>query len=325
MPSKKPNRKREYKLVLTSGKKNSEYTNALQSEKALIFFDLLDQAFKKAGLPVKLYKTSLPFYDKDKNIFTEYWQHKKGIEWKKYCKSIKADIIIDRSGKINFLNYQQLANLSLKKSTLLRNLVRNKYTQYLIFPNLLPYTTLINNKCELKLKLKSIKTKYKVIKPLFGQGGIGVIIGNIKDILKREKEIEYPCCLQEFIKTGQKKISDIRVILYKNKPLYYIKREAPAGSLLTNLLQGAVVSSIPKKEIPNNLKILIKDIVKKFSNFSDILYSVDFLIDNKNIPRLIEINGNPGPAIAVASGDKHAIDLHLKALVEMIKNKIAEA
>lgn len=323
MLSKKPSKPRKIKIVFTAGKKNSKYTNALQSERGMIFYNLLDQTLKQAGVSAKLYKTSLPFYDNDKKCFTEYWQHDTGTVWKKYKKNIKPDLIIDRSGKVDFSHYKSLAIITLGQTTLLRTLIKNKYTQYLLLPDLMPYTILINDEQELIQKINLIKTEKKVIKPIFGQGGKDIIIGNRSTIFRHKKDFNYPCCLQEFITTKEKNVSDIRAVIYKNKPLYYIKREAPNNSLLTNLLQGATVASIPAKEIPSTIKNIVKNINKKFSDFPDTLYSIDFLVDYKGKPKLIEINGNPGPAIAIASGDKQAVDLHLKAMVEMIKNKIA--
>ncbi|EKE11995.1 MAG: hypothetical protein ACD_14C00049G0005 [uncultured bacterium] len=278
---------------------------------------------------IGLYRASVKWYDLEKNIFTKGWTFSDGT-WRKVQSEISADLIYDKV--LSKYDYSLLDfKLKIAQKTrlfndpLFRATFNSKLSQYAMFGEFMPLTRIANNKNELELAISQNKTDKIVIKPLYGSGGFGIFIGEISNAFSGE--YTYPVLVQEFI-TSEKgipgfspkdEVSDIRLVYQGGKMAYALSRIAAAGSLFTNLHQGATGKMIPKEKIPECMKEMIKVINNKISVFPNAQYSLDFIFDNDGRPYFIEMNTCPGIDLVTFLGDEKTKQENFETISELLK------
>lgn len=252
---------------------------------------------------VSIYRASFHWYDQEKHHFTKAWCFRDGT-WKKVMGPIIPDMVHDRTaGKNDYALHS--AKLAMAAHTKVFNhpnfrvLLDNKLSQYLLLGEFMPKSFVAHSKQELKKNIKNIKGLHVVLKPLYGSGGSGIIIGEREAALR--KKITYPVLVQEFIDGSngipglqQKTLADLRIVFINHKPLYALTRVAKKGSFFTNFYKGAQEEMVPLHKIPASARTAVKKICKKLSAFSECQYSLDFIFTKNNKPVLIEMNTNPG-------------------------------
>src|SRR3989339_273367 len=263
------------------------------------FADLYSFAEKKG---VEFFRAPIGAYDPQKRLFAKAEFHKKG-NWQ-WGKNIVPDIIYDKSPlvvskRLHAIRQKIERDFTFINSLKLSRLLSNKWMTHRKFPEFSPRTVLINRKKDL-VKIKKIKSKLVLLKPLFGSGGKGIKVYPKNKI----KPIKYPFIAQEFI-SAEKGIPgivdgphDLRVFLTKNgKPFYSYIRTPKEGKLIANYSQGGSLTPLPASKIPKKIFAITRYISKKLSPYGKKLYSIDFIFDNDQKPWILEMNSRPGITI----------------------------
>jgi len=277
---------------------------------------------------VNFYRASIKWYDDDSATFSKAWVYREG-KWKKIISKIKPDLIFDKiSSKKNYKMFDKKVEIAAKtkffNNPAFRVVFDNKFTQFLLFSELMPKSILANNKKEYEQALKVIKTSKVVVKPLFGSGGFNILIEE-KSKLKN-KRIKYPVLLQAFVKSyngvpgipGIKGVADLRLVFMNHKLIYSLSRIAKKNSLFTNFHQGATAVMVQRKSIPKPIWQLVKPIQKKLKVFNDASYSLDFIFDEKGQAYLLEMNTTPGMDLLHELGDEKTKEKNLEELIKIV-------
>jgi glutathione synthase/RimK-type ligase-like ATP-grasp enzyme len=279
---------------------------------------------------VAMYRASINWYDAKKNIFKKSWAYR-NKKWIKITTPVKPDLIFDKiMGKRDYQMFNFKMDLSKKTKIfnhpLFRTMTDNKLAQYLILGEFMPKSILAVDKEDLPKALKKIPSSKVVIKPLYGSGGFGIIIGD-KNKIKKSK-IEYPVFIQEFIRSEKgipgfsknDQVADLRMVFMNHKLIYALSRIAKKGSLFTNFHQGATAVLVPEKNIPASVKKMSREIIdKKLGIFSKANYSLDFIFTNSGEPILVEMNTTPGFDLLHIVGDEKIKDKNFKEFISVLK------
>lgn len=317
--------KKVKKLAIISHQGYWRQNKPFKTEKVRNFYEnFSDQAIKKN---LKIYKTSIDYYDKKNNNFKKAWFYK-NKKWHKITKPLKADIVMDRTNGMNDWEMYKLLReinslIPVYNNPNFRRLINNKLNQFLLFSDCMPKTKLVSNKIELLKKMKQIKSKKIVVKPIYGSGGKNIKITKKENLLN--EKIKYPKIIQEFVDGSrgipgqtEKQISDLRIFYLNHKPQYALIRMAQNGSLLTNLTFGAKVKLIPLSKVPKNINDLVKKIIPKIKIFKPSHYSLDFMFNRAGKPFLIELNPTPGFGIFNLINNDNAKIKHIDSLIDYL-------
>lgn len=211
----------------------------------------------------------------------------------KIVKNIKFDMIFDKTNT----KYQKAKEMVSRKFLMINNaglskILVDKYNFYKIFSKFQPKTYFVKNKKELDAASVNIKTKKFVLKPCVGFGGKGV-----KILEGPPKKLNKVMLVQEFV-TPKKhpefgKVWDWRFIIINGKIDHSYVRVGKKNSFLSNLHQGGKMVLMDKKRIPESIKKIIRNLDKKFEKFGPRFYSIDFIVDKNDKPRMIEGNSRP--------------------------------
>ncbi|MBI2578878.1 MAG: ATP-grasp domain-containing protein [Candidatus Aenigmarchaeota archaeon] len=210
-------------------------------------------------------------------------------------KSVPVNFVFDRVLSFNRKHHDFMRNLrkKFKKVLLMMNdpfiedLCNDKYLTHKLFRRYVPKTSI-------SLKgLKKIKNRLAVVKPRFGAGGAGVKVMEKYRLRKLKKDY----IVQEFVDTSAgikgvyKGIHDLRLLVLNGKILDFYLR-VPRKGLISNISLGGRLVRIRK--IPKKVMRIANYVDSKFNKFVPRLYSIDFLIDKKQRPWIIELNSHPG-------------------------------
>lgn len=263
---------------------------------------------------IELYRASMKWYDVEKNIFKKAWTFKNG-SWLKIEDEICPDLIYDKVlSKYDYSLLEFKVKIAEKtklfNDPLFRTTFNSKLSQYVTFKEFMPFSKIVNSKENLMEAIKNVPSEKVVIKPLYGNGGFGIYIGDKAGV--SDKNFSYPVLVQEFIisekgipgVSEEDEISDLRIVFQGGKMAYALSRIAAPGSLFTNLHQGATGKMINEKLIPATVKEMVDKINEKVSVFSDAQYSLDFIFDNNGKPFFIEMNTCPGIDLVTVLGDE---------------------
>jgi len=299
--------------------------------------DLTREAIKgwmKMGedIGVAVYRASISWYDKEKNIFTKAWTFRNG-NWLKIENPVTPDLIYDKVASSHDYELFNLKKEIARKVRIFndpqfRAIAGNKVSQYVLFGEFMPKSFISNNEKELKESIRKIKSSKVVIKPLYGCGGDGIIIDEKEKVF--EYEYIFPVLVQEFIVSEKgipgfskkDEISDLRMVFNHHKLTYALSRIAKPGSLFTNLHQGASGVMVPEEAIPESVKKIVKKIIRRLKVFPKAQYSLDFMFDNNGKPYLVELNTTPGMDLIYTLGTPEIISENFKALAGLIKKNI---
>ena len=127
-----------------------------------------------------LYRSSIKWYDLEKNAFTKGWTFVDD-KWKKVESDISADLIYDKvlsKYDYSLLDFKlQIGQKTiLFNSPLFRATFNNKLSQYVMFGEFMPKSIVASNKIELKNSLKNFPEEKIVVKPLYGTGGFNTLL-----------------------------------------------------------------------------------------------------------------------------------------------------
>lgn len=184
-----------------------------------------------------------------------------------------------------------LNNLELEK------ICKDKLETYNLFSDYVPETreATKENASEMLQKYEKI-----VFKPRYGFAGEGVkIIGNISNFQEPENTENY--ILQRFIETdgipkwGVEGPHDLRTIIIDGELQEvgnYVR--VPDEGLISNISRGGNQKYIDRKEIPEEAKKIIEELVSEFQKYNPSIFSVDFMFDKEMKPWVVELNSKPG-------------------------------
>lgn len=277
---------------------------------------------------IQMYRASYEWYDYKKNVFSYAWIYEgAGANWKKVY-DIKPDLVYDKT-KARLETYH-LKELMGKYYPFINNqiftqIIDNKLTTSLLFPEWSKKSWLIDTKAEFKKVLANLKTSRVVVKPLSESGGKGVIVGLKEDLLKKNLKLKN-CLVQEFIDSSagvpgvSSREHDLRLVCVNDKIIYSYIREPKKGSYLANLAQGGSLTIVPKEKIPSSIKPILKYANEIFETFEPRVYSIDFMFDENKRPWIVELNSMPG-LYFTPQEKPHMVEMYAQ-LIEVFKKKL---
>lgn len=270
----------------------------------------------------KMVWTSLNYFDEQKGVFKAYtWFD--GKQWRKVQRSIKPDFIYEKSifrYKRIKIKHAMAAVAPLLNPVELQIIASDKMLTYLTFPDEVYPSVSVHSQDDIKRGLEIIKTKKIVMKPLNGSGGSGVEFLSRNQAKKFKPEGAY--IMQEFIDASHgipkiyDGIHDFRLLFLGNKLFHAFYRTNAPGTLMCNVTQGAIRVVVPLAKVPKKMKEISKVIQKRFKNYANSFYSVDFVFGPNGKPKIIEINSTSG------LDNSPGYDKHLKFVYKRILDHI---
>lgn len=250
---------------------------------------------------IKFYRGNIRYYQNGKFKIVQSFENNLWIE----KTNIKPDIIIDKCVYSSTEKENNIKKEISKKIILINNIYFNrifssKFITYFIFSDYMPLTFIAYNRKDLISKIDKIKSEKIVIKPDDGLGGKGVFVMDKNEVKKTTiAKIKFPTIIQEFINSSKgikgivKSTHDFRVIFINHKPILSYVREPVGKSLIANVSLGGKRRTIDLKRIPKKLEKKYKTIADKLKVFKNVIYSIDFIFDEKQDPFVMEINSPP--------------------------------
>lgn len=278
---------------------------------------------------VEFFRASIQWFDVEKGVFEKAWAFRDG-QWVKVDTPFCPDMIFDKvAGKHDYSLHSLKQKISRKvflfNNPEFRTAMDNKLTQYIVFQEFMAKSVVAENPQDFLKRVGEIEGSLIVSKPLYGSGGFGIVIADRSEI--NHEDLEYPVLLQEFIenKNGipgfseENTIADLRMVYINHKLIYSLSRIAKEGSLFTNFHQGATAVLVPEEKIPESAIKMAEKIAKKLSVFSKAHYSLDFIFDENDNPRLVEINTTPGFDLLYIVGDEKLREKNFDIFVEVLE------
>lgn len=267
------------------------------SEKAVESYEWLFSMGRERGF--RMVWTCYKYFEN--GTFTAYVEFDpKKQEWVKQKKTIKPDYLYDKA----FFRYKHIPlkeKFSLIAPTLnppqLQVIDADKMVTFLTFKEHMVPSYLVRNQDELAKALKKIKTAKVVLKTPLGLCGQGVHI--LKKSEAKKFVFKKPHLVQRFTDSKKgvpglfKGVHDLRLVFLSNKLVQAYIRTAPKGELKSNIAQGGERIFVPIAKVPKRVKEIAKTFQKRFAQFDNSLYSVDFMYENGKTPYVVEINSNP--------------------------------
>ncbi|MBW2995894.1 ATP-grasp domain-containing protein [Candidatus Woesearchaeota archaeon] len=243
----------------------------------------------------------------------EYKDGKLMRAWCKYnnrwklVKNVEVDAIYSRfAGSIYKKNekdaakarfkYKMAKQVSLINHPIIDEFCWDKRLVAEMFPELCPRTFLVNTVRGLKLVLGKIRTEKIVLKPRYGTLGRDVIITD-KD--KLPEIIEKNTIVQEFIDTSKgikgvtRGMHDMRLFMINGKVDHAHIRIPKKGTLTANIALGGKKVFIPNRLIPKRAVTIARKVDRLFKKFNPRIFSVDFVLNSKGKPFIVECNSQP--------------------------------
>lgn len=264
----------------------------------------------------EMYRAEITWYDVAAGAFRKAWGYR-NKRWQKIPNPIKPDYVLDKcAGKDSWpffnLKTQIARKCKIVNDPNFRATVDGKAQQYLILGEFMPRSWLADSPAHLKKSLTSVSLEKIVAKALYGSGGKGIVIDTPQQVCRRAELLSYPILVQEFVTSTvgvpgfstPPCLADLRVIFSDHRPVCALSRLAKAGSLFTNLHQGATATLVPLDKVPTSVQPMIKKITAKLAFFPEALYTLDFLFRDERTPVLIEMNTTPGADIIYNLGDE---------------------
>lgn len=229
------------------------------------------------------------YHEYNNKKFKQAWIYT--TKWQK-IRNVKLDAILDKvdGDEAFFLKRKIDKQLPLINRYAFDLLCTDKWLLYKKWPKLIPQTFLgdkINN-------IKKIKSDLLIVKPRMGASGRGIYI-----IKKNEyKSVGNKYIVQGLIKGGNifKHYGqhDFRVLIGNGQPIYSTVRVPKRKKYISNVGQGGQEFYYAPNKIPKNILRIVHRIDKDLKKYYPRLYSIDFMIDEKNKPLIIELNSRPG-------------------------------
>lgn len=258
-----------------------------------------------------------------KGVFQGVWFFENG-KFKPVTKSIKIDLVYDRSAGINFPLPDDPLKVVNKRE--FKILCWDKWMAYGKIGDCMPQTLWLGENRNLAPQLAKIKTDWVVLKPYNGLKGLGVFVGAKSQAAEFDFSKKYTKYIaQEFVDTSGgiagivRGLHDLRVAVVNKKVVLCHVRVLPVGSLKANVAGGGIISEVDYAKVPLSIKKIVDRIAEKFyKEYDNPVYSLDFGIGPDGIPKIFEINDQ----IGFPRWEMKARDLFLNELVKNFKRKI---
>jgi len=135
-----------------------------------------------------------------------------------------------------------------------------------------------------------------VLKPRYGYGGRGISkTDNLSDIESVDEE-EY--IIQKLVTTeGMPSFDvggyhDLRIVLINDEMVNAYIRE-PSEGFRSNVDQGGSLNYVDISSVPHEVKEIVREVDRKIEVDKPRLYSVDFMINDNQEPKIMELNSKP--------------------------------
>ncbi|MBI4117864.1 MAG: hypothetical protein HY453_02180 [Parcubacteria group bacterium] len=160
-----------------------------------------------------------------------------------------------------------------------------------------------------------------VVKELHGSGGKNVHIGTLEEF---SLDLSYPVFVQRFLRssgfpTFAGTVSDLRMQFIDHKLVDCFSRVASQGSLFTNTWKGAAVMPVEKKDIPEDVLAIVKEIQHEMKDIKRCFYCLDFFFEDGK-PYLLEGGAKPGLSIA-NNDDERELKVFFRKLTESMLDR----
>ena len=125
--------------------------------------------------------------------------------------------------------------------------------------------------------------------------------------------VDRPLLVQSFIDSSKgvpglyKGVHDFRLLFLGNKLVHAYIRTCVPGTYICNVSKGAERVVVPLKDVPKKLKDISKVFQKRFKDYLNSFYSIDFIYDKGRKPIVIEVNVKPGLAGGDGTSKHHKI------------------
>ncbi|MDP2762898.1 MAG: ATP-grasp domain-containing protein [Enterobacteriaceae bacterium] len=271
---------------------------------------------------IKFYRGNIKHYQNGKFKIVQSFENNLWI--KKI--NIKPDIIIDKCVYSSTEKENNIKKEISKKNILINDIYFNrifssKFITYSIFSDYMPLTFIAYNRKDLINKIDEIKSEKVVIKPDDGLGGRGVFIIDKNEVKKMTiTKIKFPTIVQEFINSSKgikgivKGVHDLRIIFINHKPVLLYTREPVGKSLVANVSLGGKRNVVDLKRIPKKLEKKYKTILNRLKVFKNVIYSIDFIFNEKQDPFVMEINSPPSFHLE----DKKNLTIFYKKIIKFL-------
>jgi glutathione synthase/RimK-type ligase-like ATP-grasp enzyme len=245
-----------------------------------------DDEIKKRGGQFFIVRGNVTYLGEGK--FSQSWQFADGEL--KETGPITVDKVFDKG---EFISDGEVYVLNAEK---VNDICTDKYKTFQMFREFCPETILVQNASELEAALKKIPGEKKVAKPIDGEEGTGVFIGD-NDYLKKCSH-QFPVLVQAFIDTSagipgiSKGIHDLRLIFVNGEMVNAYYRTPPLGELLPNIAQGGKLFVIEKEDVPESVYRIANAVRANFED--DYYFCVDVGFNPRGEPKIIELNSRVG-------------------------------
>ena len=258
---------------------------------------------------IKFYRAPLYSFDYKKKNFNRGWsfQNNKWI----IINNIIPDVVFDKASYDSDLiaTKNKISSIfPFVNSPAFDEITSNKFITYCLFKDYMPKSYLVYNKKDISENINCLQGNKFVVKPVTGVEGRAVMIVAKKDI--KNIKIKEPMLLQDFVDSSKginnivSGYHDLRIIIFNNEVFGSYVRTPKKKSLLANISQGGKRIILDKNSIPPKALKIAKHVIKTFSNFDNLFYSVDFIFDKDQNPYILEINSRPGFSILSVDEEK---------------------
>ncbi len=256
-------------------------------------------------------------------IFAGAWKYKNS-EFKIVPTKIKADLVYDRTGGVEFPpedDSMKVVNIhSFKK------LCWDKWASYTLLHEFMPKTWWVGDESNLTKTINESNLEFLVLKPFNGLKGIGVFVGKKADAEKfKFSSPNSKYILQEFVDTSSgipgitNGLHDLRVVIVNGKVVWCHVRIPPEGSFRANAATGGTLIEVDYSKVIDSVKKIVTEVMQKFNvQYDNPIFSVDFGIDKDGTPKIFEINDQ----IGFPTWEMKNRDVFLNELVSNFESKL---
>ena len=279
----------------------------------IAYKDLFAKIIALGATPILVHSAEKTY--KSKGVFSEYWEVSlvSGAPvFEKRTDSIQLGFLYDKAR----FPYSDMRMLN---PPMVRDICANKYLSYLFASEHHEETYMARKDQELevlRLGWTGRPDQRVAIKELDSNGGNKVYVGAFKDY---DKGLDFPVIIQGFIDTTggcpglAEGMHDVRVAAYNGEVIHGLVRRPGGGSLKSNMQYGGESTALYVRQIPAELKRIIKDLDRKLEQYGDRYFSADFGY-NGDSWKLFELNAYPG--LATVETDGEATEEYMQLLAE---------
>lgn len=175
-------------------------------------------------------------------------------------------------------------------------LCQDKLKTFRKFLELLPETKKANKENVDDLLDKNSRI---IVKPRYGSQGEKV--EQIESLEEFEQlDSKEDMIAQEFVETkgipklGVEGLHDLRILIVNDEIVGSYLRLPKEGSILSNVAEGGTKKYVKKEDIPDEALKRSKTVAERMEEHRPVIYTVDYMFDEKMNPLVIELNSQPG-------------------------------